>query len=73
MIGIAVVLGHIVATQWLSPVLPPDYVARAGTVLARLALGPLTGTLIAQLLLLTLTLASLCKYVTRIVCYRRGY
>jgi hypothetical protein len=43
------------------------------TVLLRMAIGPLTAPLLAQWLLLALTLADVCKYVTRIVSYRRGY
>jgi hypothetical protein len=43
------------------------------TVLVRMAIGPLTAPLLAQWLLLALTLADVCKYVTRIVSYRRGY
>lgn len=38
-----------------------------------LAVGPLNGPLIAQLLLIALTLAGWANYGTRIVCYRRGY
>jgi hypothetical protein len=43
------------------------------TVALRMVRGPLTGPVIAQLLLLALTLAALCRYLTRIVSYRRGY
>jgi hypothetical protein len=43
------------------------------TVLLRMAIGPLTAPLLAQWLLLALTLADVSKYVTRIVSYRRGY
>ncbi len=38
-----------------------------------MAIGPLNAPLLAQWLLLALTLADVCKYVTRIVSYRRGY
>jgi uncharacterized membrane protein len=71
-IGIAVVIGHIAATQWMSALWHASN-APTRTVLLRLAVGPLNGPLIAQLLLLALTLASWCKYGTRIVSYRRGY
>jgi hypothetical protein len=71
-VAVATVLGLIAGTQWMQSwgmprILEPDIV------LIRMINGPLTGPLIAQLLLLALTLAGLCKYVTRIVSYRRGY
>ena len=71
-VAVATVLSLIALTQWMQswgvPRLPaPDIV------LTRMINGPLTGPLIAQLLLFALTLAGLCKYVTRIVSYRRGY
>ncbi len=47
--------------------------APADTVLRRMVTGPLDAPLIAQWLLLALTLADLSKYATRIVSYRRGY
>jgi hypothetical protein len=43
------------------------------TVLMRMLAGPLDPPLLAQWLLLALVLADVCKYVTRIVSYRRGY
>jgi hypothetical protein len=49
------------------PVIPPR------TVLEVIWQGPLSPLLIAQLLLLAMTAAGVSIYVTRIVCYRRGY
>jgi len=71
-IAVAAVLSLIALTQWM-PSWGVPRSAAPETVLIRMAHGPLTGPLIAQLLLLALTLATLCKYVTRIVSYRRGY
>jgi hypothetical protein len=71
-VAVASVLGLIAVTQWkqswgVAAIPAPD------TVLVRMINGPLTGPLTAQLLLLALTLAGLCKYATRIVSYRRGH
>jgi hypothetical protein len=71
-VAIAAVLGQIAMTGWeQSWGWPAAQVA--DTVLERMVRGPLTGPVIAQLLLLALTLAGVCKYLTRIVSYRRGY
>jgi len=71
-VAIAAIISLIAMTAWSQswgwPVRSaPD------TVMLRMIRGPLTGPLIVQLLLLALTLAGLCRYVTRIVSYRRGY
>lgn len=71
--SVAIVLGLIPMIQFMRSIPWPAGPAPADTVLVRMVCGPLDAPLIAQWLLLALMLADLCKYVTRIVCYRRGY
>ena len=68
----ACLIGLIATTQWMPAwSVHPEFAH--DTVFARMIAGPLTGPLIVQWLLLALTLAGVCKYLTRIVSYRRGY
>jgi hypothetical protein len=54
--------------------LPTATLSAAPATLLDVALqGPLSPLVIAQLLLLAMTVAGVSIYVTRIVCYRRGY
>jgi hypothetical protein len=71
--GVVLVLGLIPMIQMMRSFAWPPGPALANTVLVRMVTGPLDAPLIAQWLLLALTLADLCKFVTRIVSYRRGY
>jgi hypothetical protein len=71
--SVVLVLGLIPMIQMMRSFTWPPAPAPANTVLMRMVTGPLDAPLIAQWLLLALTLADLCKYVTRIVSYRRGY
>jgi hypothetical protein len=71
--AIGIVLALILAIQMLRAMPMPAGPALRDTVLVRMAIGPLNAPLLAQWLLLALTLADVCKYVTRIVSYRRGY
>lgn len=68
----AFVVGMIGMTQWLGS-WQVHFTFSHDTVLTRLIAGPLTGGLIVQWLLLAMTLAEVCKYLTQIVSYRRGY
>jgi len=71
--SVVLVLGLIPMIQMMRSFAWPGGPALPNTVLVRMLTGPLDGPLIAQWLLLALTLSDLCKYVTRIVSYRRGY
>jgi hypothetical protein len=71
--SVVLILGLIVMIQIMRSLTWPPGPALPNTVLMRMVTGPLDGPLIGQWLLLALTLADLCKYVTRIVSYRRGY
>jgi hypothetical protein len=71
-IGICTVLWQIAATesQAYGYTRPTQLVASVGE---RILVGPLTPLLIAQGLLLVLTVAGISVYLTRIVYYRRGF
>jgi hypothetical protein len=71
--SVAIVLGLIPMIQFMHSIRMAAGPALRDTVLVRMVAGPLDPQLIAQWLLLALTLADLCKYLTRIVSYRRGY
>ena len=73
-IGVAAVLCQIALTESMQR-LPAEPLAPSGSssLLGQLLLGPLSALLVAQLLLLALTLAGLCVYISRIAYYRRGY
>jgi hypothetical protein len=71
--SVAIVLGLIPMIQYMRLFRWPAGPELADTVLERMVTGPLDAPLIAQWLLLALTLADLCKFATRIVSYRRGY
>jgi hypothetical protein len=72
-VAIGSVLGLIAAVQMLRALPMPAGSTLRDTVLIRMVIGPLNAPLLAQWLLLALTLADVCKYVTRIASYRRGY
>jgi hypothetical protein len=72
-VSVGIVLALIGAIELLRALPMPAGPTLADTVLVRMVIGPLDAPLIAQWLLLALMLADLCKYVTRIVSYRRGY
>ncbi len=71
--GVAFVVGLIPMVQFMRWIPRPAGLALGNTVLMRMLIGPLSAPLLAQWLLLALTCADLCKYLTRIVSYRRGY
>ncbi len=73
-IGVAVVLSQIAMIEMVQR-LPAERLEPVETlaVLDMLLRGPLSALLVAQLLLMALTLAALCVYISRIVYYRRGY
>jgi hypothetical protein len=73
-IGVAVVLCQIALIETVRrlPARPLEPLANLD-VLSALLRGPLSALLVAQLLLMALTLAALCVYISRIVYYRRGY
>ncbi|HEY6457926.1 MAG TPA: hypothetical protein VIY90_21835 [Steroidobacteraceae bacterium] len=71
--SVVLVLGLIPMIQFMDSMPMPEGPALPETVLARMVSGPLDPPLLAQWLLLALTVAEVCKYVTRIVSYRRGY
>jgi hypothetical protein len=71
--SVAIVLGLIPMIQYMRSFHWPAGAVLRDTVLVRMVMGPLDAPLLAQWLLLALTLADVCKYTTRIVSYRRGY
>ncbi|HEX3835831.1 MAG TPA: hypothetical protein VHW25_02630 [Steroidobacteraceae bacterium] len=71
--SVAIVLGLIPMIQFMRSIPMRAGPALRDTVLMRMLAGPLDPPLLAQWLLLALVLADVCKYVTRIVSYRRGY
>jgi hypothetical protein len=72
-VAVGIVLAFIAGIQMLRFLPMPAGSAPHDTVMLRMLMGPLDAPLLAQWLLLALTLADVCKYVTRIVSYRRGY
>jgi hypothetical protein len=72
-VSIGAVLALIFTIQMLRSIPMPAGPTLRDTVLVRMVIGPLNAPLLAQWLLLALTLADVCKYVTRIVSYRRGH
>lgn len=71
-IGVATVLVQIVLVEWMQRGAGGAR-QEATTLLQHLATGPLSALHVAQMLLFVLTLASIAVYVSRIVCYRRGF